>query len=439
MNYFSWAPDAKHLITTTPSVPDGNDLAVLLLSTEGGATDRLVYEHAPTDLDLDARFSPDGSKIAFRRGANPYSDLYVMDAHGGAVRQLTHLASRMRGYDWTRDGTALVFSSGHAGQQALYTVSIDDGRIDPLGVQPAENPSGAHASDTVVYEIPRVRTQLSTVAVDGGEQTMHDLVPSTGNDGAPVFSPVDDRLAFVSDRSGSQQLWLYDPSSAETFALTEATEPTLRYPVWRPDGARLLITARGASGSLIEIDIATRTRHVLTSPAEDVRYGVYGLKPDSYVAVVGGNGQGRELIQLDSDGKGGMNRLVLARGVGRIDFDHGDGTVYYTKIGQAGLFRLDPKTGVEALVTREISASHLEGWLVLRGQIYYISPRAVGPSDVHVLDPISGGDRIVTTIPNSIADFNFSVSHDGAHIVIVRVAAQDTDVGAVTLRHVRDD
>jgi len=178
---------------------------------------------------------------------------------------------------------------------------------------------------------------------------------------------------------------------------------------------------------------------VLTSPAEDVRYGVYGMKPDSYVAVVGGNGQGRELIQLDSDGKGGTTRLLLARDVGRIDFDHGDGTVYYTKIGQAGLFRLDPKTGVEALVTREINPSHLDGWLVLRGQIYYIGPRAVGPSDVHVLDPISGNDRILTTIPNSIADFNFSVSHDGGHIVVVRVAAQDTDVGAVTLRHVRDD
>ena len=81
----------------------------------------------------------------------------------------------------------------------------------------------------------------------------------------------------------------------------------------------------------------------------------------------------------------------------------------------------------------------VNGWLVLRGQIYYIGPRAVGPSDVHVLDPISGNDRILTTIPNSIADFNFSVSHDGGHIVVVRVAAQDTDVGAVTLRHVRGD
>jgi Tol biopolymer transport system component/DNA-binding winged helix-turn-helix (wHTH) protein len=437
VNYFSWSPDGKHLITTAQSAPEASDLSIVLLSVDGGAAERLPYEHSATDIDLDPRYSPDGSKIAFRRGASPYSDLFVMDARGGAVRQLTHLASRMRGFDWTRDGSALIFSSGHGGQQALYAVAIDDARIDALGVQPAEFPSGARASDTVVYEIPRMRTQLATVPIDGGENTMHDVVPSTGNDGAPVFSPVDDRLAFVSDRSGSQQLWLYDPAGAETFALTESTEPTLRYPVWRPDGARLLITARASSGSLIEIDIATRARRVLTSPDEDVRYGVYGPRPDSYIAVVGVNGEERKLVELDTDGKGGTTRTVLARGVGRIDFDHGDSSVYYTKIGQAGLFRLDPKSGDETMVTHEINAAHLDGWMVRNGEVYYIAPRAIGPSDVHVLDPIAHTDRVVTTIPNSVADLNFSVSHDGRSIVVVRVAAQDTDVGAVTLRRVR--
>ncbi|MGH8172987.1 MAG: winged helix-turn-helix domain-containing protein [Rhodanobacteraceae bacterium] len=440
MTYFSWAPDARHLVTTAPSSADASDLSVVLVSIDGGAVEHIQYEHAATDLDLDARYSPDGSKIAFRRGASPYSDLFVMDAHGGAVRQLTHVASRMRGYDWTRDSSALVFSSSHAGPQALYVVSIADSHIEPLGVQPAEYPSAAHASDTLVYEIPRLRTQLATVAVDGeGDKPLTDLVPSTGNDASPVYSPIDDRVAFVSDRSGSQQLWLHDPSTSETFPLTESALPTLRYPVWRPDGARLLITARASSGSLIEIDIATRTHRVLSAPEEDIRYGVYGVKPNSYIAVVGGNGQGRELIQLDGDGKGATTRVVLARGVGRIDFDHGDGTVYYTKIGQTGLFRLDPKSGKETLVTSQINASHLDGWMVLRGQIYYIAPLAVGPSVVHVLDPLTGADRVWATIPNSIADLNFTVSHDGRHIAIVRMAAQDTDVGALTLHRARAD
>jgi Tol biopolymer transport system component/DNA-binding winged helix-turn-helix (wHTH) protein len=434
VNYFSWAPDARHLVTTTPSEPAANDMAITLVPIDGGASERLVYDHGIADMDLDARYSPDGSQIAFRRGASPYSDLCVVSAHGGAVRQLTHLASRMRGFDWTRDGSALVFSSGHEGPQALYTVSVDDSRIEALGVQPAEFPSAARASDTVVYEIPRLRTQLAMVTLDAVDGQQRDLVSSTGSDGAPAFSPIDDRLAFVSDRSGVQQLWLNDPSSAETYPLTESDEPTLRYPVWRPDGARLLVTARGASmGRLIEIDIATRTRRVLTAADEDVRYGVYGPKPGSYVAVVSGSGQGRELIEFENAKGAETSRRVLARDVGRIDYDRADETVYFTKIAEAGLFKLDPRSGVETLVTREVNPAHLDGWLVLAGHVFYIEAQAIGPSNVHELDPATANDRIVATIPDSIADFNFSVSHDGTQIVVVRIAAQDTDVGAVTL------
>ena len=111
----------------------------------GGTAQPLAYERAESDIDLDARHSSDGSLIAFRRGTNPYSDLYVMSAAGGKVRRVTRLASRIRGFDWMPDGRSLVFSSGHGGPQALYVVSLDDGHVEALGVQPAENPSSARS------------------------------------------------------------------------------------------------------------------------------------------------------------------------------------------------------------------------------------------------------------------------------------------------------
>jgi Tol biopolymer transport system component/DNA-binding winged helix-turn-helix (wHTH) protein len=433
VNYFSWTPDGSRLVTTVPSAPGAGDLAILEIPIGGGEPQRLAYAHDAADIDLDARYSPDGRRIAFRRGANPYSDLFVVDADGGAVRQLTHLASRMRGFDWTRDGSALIFSSGHEGPQALYIVSIDDARVEPLGVAPAEFPSAARASDTVVYEIPRLRTRLSAIDVEAAGRDMHELAPSTGNDSAPAFSPVDDRLAFVSDRSGSQQLWLADGS--ETFPLTESDTPTLRYPAWRPDGARILVTERGESkGHLVEIDIATRRRRVLTNSQEDVRSGVYGQEPNGFVAVVG-SGQEGELIAFENANGTETSRRVLARGVARVEYDHEAGAVYYTKIGETGLFRLDPVSGVEARVSSTVNAAHLDGWLVQAGRVFYIEARAVGPSNVREIDSATGDDRVIATIPESIADMGFSVSHDGRRVVVVRVAAPDTDVGALTLRH----
>ena len=81
------------------------------------------------------------------------------------------------------------------------------------------------------------------------------------------------------------------------------------------------------------------------------------------------------------------------------------------------LFKLDPESRAETLLTRKINPAHLDGWLVLAGQVFYIEPQAVGPSKVHDLDPATGEDRVVAAIPDSVADFNFSVSHDRRQIV----------------------
>jgi len=431
LNYIGWSPDAKHLLTTAALAADRADAAIALLPVDGGAVERLAYEHAPTDIDLDARYSPDGRKIAFRRGANPYSDLFVMEATGGAVRRLTHLGSRIRGYDWTRDGSALVFSSGHRGEQALYTVSIDDGRIDALDVQPAEFPSAARHADAVVYEIPRLRTQLADVAFDGDVDHGRDVVASTGNDGAPAFSPVDDRIAFVSDRGGAQQLWLHDPVAGETVAVTDAAEPTLRFPAWRADGARLLVVARGAdSGRLVEIDLATRTRRVLTAAGDDVQFGVYAGTPDRFVAVVGD----RELIEFGRRDGRIVDRRVLARGVARIDRDPATGAVYFTRVAETRLFRIDPQTGIESVVARAITSVARDGWRVFDGQVFRLTSTVSGFVELRRYDPADGSEQRVGAISGWPADLEFSIARDRRHAVIVRTAALDADVGVLTLR-----
>ncbi|MEO6690229.1 MAG: winged helix-turn-helix domain-containing protein [Dokdonella sp.] len=436
-DHFSWAPDASHLLMTLPPRSQGGTArSIAQVPVDGGNSVPIDYERAPFDRDLDARYSPDGRSIAFRRGANPYSDLYVMDARGGSVRRLTRLISRIRGFDWTRDGSALVFSSGHAGEQALYTVSIDGGRVDALDVQPAEFPSSARASDTIVYEISRRRTQLLSVALDGSNQSPGDVVPSTGSDGSPDLSPADDRLAFVSDRGGAQQLWLHDPASNETFALTDADEPTLRHPVWSNDGAHVLITARGEGwGHLIEIDVATRQRTVLTSREDDIRYGLYGPTPGLYFAVVNDAGQTRQLVEFASKDGHAASRRVLAQDVGRLEYDRVDGVLYFTRLGQSGLFRIDPQTGSETLVTRDIDPSQIEGWQVSAGKIFYIAPHTIGRSDIRVFDPANGTEHAIATLPCPLADLNFSISRDRKHAIVVHIEAPDTDIGAITLKH----
>jgi len=435
LEHFSWASDPTQLISSAQSGGGALDMALRLLPLDGGKPRSIAYAHGRADIDLEPRYSPDGKRIAFLRGANPYSDLFLAAANGGEVVQLTHLASRIRGFDWTRDGSALVFSSGHGGEQALYVVSTADAHVEPLFVQPAEFPSSARATDTVVYEIPRLRSQLMSLALDAGA-VRQDIAASTGSDSAPALSPLDERMLFVSDRGGAQQLWLYDSALDELVALTAAAEPTLRYPVWSADARRALVTVRGAAnGSLIEIDIATRTRRVLTPPGDDVRAGVYGTRAQTYVAVVASQAHRTELIEYGTGDRDVASRRVLAHDVGRVETDLTSADLYFTKIAEPGLFKLDAN-GAPLQVTRDDNPFRVDAWKVVGAQVFYLAPSATGPEDLRVLDLASGVDRSVAILSESIADANFSISRDRRQLVVARAAAQDTDVGAVRIARV---
>src|SRR6185312_15065423 len=135
---------------------------------------------------------------------------------------------------------------------------------------------------------------------------------------------------------------------------------------------------------------------------------------------VGDEGGGRALIGFENASGNETSRRVLARDVGRVDYDPAASIVYFTK----------------TLVSPNIMPMHLDGWLVRAGHVFYIEPEADAPSELHDLDPDSGDDRVVATIGEAMSDFNFSVSNDLRAIVVARTAAEDTDVGAITLKRV---
>ena len=435
VNAFSWAPAGDGLVTTRFVNESAGNLEIALVPLDGAAPRLLPTPLSPTSKDIDARYSPDGRSIAFQRGARPYADLWVVAANGGAARRVTRLASRLRGYDWSRDGAALVFSSNHDGRQALHVVGVDDGRVQPLGVQPAEYPSAATGSDSVVYAIPRVRTQLREVRLKDGEPSETELLATTANDSAPAISPVDARLAFVSDRSGTPQLWLHDPASASVFPLTDYDNATLIDPAWRADGQRLLVTVRGVAGAsgLVEIDPATRAQRVLTAIGDDVRHGTWGTAPDEVLAVIADAEGDVDLIGLGDAAGAEPRRRVLVEGVGRAEADPVTGSIYFTRLDGRGLYRLDPATGASTLVTVATPRFQVDGWRIASGNIVYVSIGPAESGELRSLDPATGDDWVLASLPDLPVGLDFSVSADGDRIVLAHVAADDTDLGTFRL------
>ena len=431
-NYYDWTPDGRALVSAGQADEDKGGFRLLRLDLDSGSKTYFEYQRDALDQDIEPRYSPDGGTIAFRRGFAPYIDLFVMDASGGAVRQVTHLATRIRGYAWTRDGRALVFASSHAGPVALFAVDVASGALQALGVSPAEFPDTARATDAVVYEIPRTRSALSVVAYAETAATPRALANSTGSDAAPRVSPDGNRVVFVSDRSGQYQLWLYDMKATTVLPLTDRADAAVTSPQWNAQGTRVVAIEHDAQGRrLVEIDIASRHRRVLSRPDENVLLGAPG-GDDTYAWIAGASGRDNRLLRVRHPGTPQEVRDTLAEAVGVIEADPAEHAVYYEPTTGGRLLRVDLDSGTSQVVTEHLPDGAF-GWRIVDGRIWYLSDIEEKSAKLHEFDPAGGNDRVIGTLDAIMRNLDFSVMPDRKQILIVPFGTEDTDVGMVRL------
>ena len=125
----SWAPDsASVLYCTTDDLdpPRKNESDIFRVDTKTRAITRLITGGINTYPVL----SPDGKRIALRKivdGSN--SEVYVADADGSNLRNLTHDPAFDGWPAWSPDGRRIAFASNRGGNQQIYVMDADGGHV----------------------------------------------------------------------------------------------------------------------------------------------------------------------------------------------------------------------------------------------------------------------------------------------------------------------
>ena len=115
--------------------------------------------------------------------------------------------------------------------------NVSDPRISPDGERIA------FVVETLDAEANEVRSRVWIVNADGDAKP-RPLTDGTKQDVEPRWSPDGQSLAFVSNRTGTRQIWLVAPGGGEPRQLTD--HPIGAHgPVWSPDGQRLAFLAKG--------------------------------------------------------------------------------------------------------------------------------------------------------------------------------------------------
>jgi Tol biopolymer transport system component/serine/threonine protein kinase len=350
---FAWSPDGKTLaISSRNSAEEPTSIFLLTIAT--GETRRLTFPEPGSIGDLSPAFAPDGQTLAFIRSpGTQVSDIFLVPVAGGASRRLTFdNLSLGGGLAWTADGREIVFSSTRGGLPTLWRIESTGSRLRRLiGIgEYAYNPSISRAGDRLAYVYRKTDANIwrapGPLAV-GQESEPRQLIASTRDEVAPHFSPDGKKIVFVSDRSGSREIWICESDGHNPVQLTNFGGSHTGTPRWSPDGRWIAFDSRpeGQSGIYVISSDGGAPRRISDGASEDIRPS---WSRDGRWIYFGSRRSGDwQIWKVPSNG--GQAIRVTKNG-GYEAFESPDGkSVYYTK-REPGVWKIPVEGGAESLV-----------------------------------------------------------------------------------------
>lgn len=317
--------------------PDGKTIAFDLLGDVytmpigGGAATRIA-EGLP--FEMQPRFSPDGTKIAFTSDRGGGDNIWVMNADGSDKRQLTQENFRLTNEPvWSRDGKYIAARKHFTTQRSLgtgeiwlYHVGGGDGVLlvkraneklqKELG-EPAFTPDGGgiyysrnvSSGNTFQYAQDSNASLFEIERYDLADGEVSTVVSGAGGAVRPTPSPDGKKIAFVRRERGKSKLFVKDLQTGKISKIYDALDQDLQetwavhglYPAmdWTPDSKSVVFWAGGkirradlaGNASVIPFKV-NDTRAVIDPPRPQVE-----VAPDVFATRMPRN------ISVSPDGK----------------------------------------------------------------------------------------------------------------------------------------
>ncbi len=255
----SWSPAEDRLVAGARTVPDAPFRLVTI--TFDGTMTELTEPRQGTFGDHSPRYSPSGDRIAFlRRNFDGTEELVVIPAGGGGVRTLARAWMGVAGFDWRRDGDALVFSDQRGDVRELWAVPASGGEPTrfPMGGIHAYNPSfSRQPPERLLLLAGRPDINVWRVSTDGKE-TLEQVTHLTRASGPPAISTSGSRLVLARRRldgtdlmlSGSRQTGSRQTGPDEPHPRLLSTLPgTVSRIRWSPDDRSIVCQVRSEGSS----------------------------------------------------------------------------------------------------------------------------------------------------------------------------------------------
>lgn len=287
-----------------------------------------------------------GDRVYFTADWTGTLNLYGMDPATGTIEQLTHGSEWDVRWPSAGPGGQIVFERGGelhvldvtTGVERHVPVTVND---DGLWRRPGRVAAGNLVFD---YQLSpngeralfAARGDIFTAPVEHGP-TRNLTRSSASHDKHPRWSPDGWHIAFISDQSGEEQIYLVSQDgSTEPEALTTDHAAMLYAPAWSPDGARLAYSDK--EGRLFVLTL-----------------------------------EGRQVQQVAHEARGQVTDYAWSPCGGHLAFSLSDPSTFRS------LYLFSVSSGETVRVTGEMASEFSPAWDPDGHYLYFLSPRQFAP------------------------------------------------------------
>ncbi len=210
-------------LTHEPSVsPDGSKIA--FSSNRGYKWDIFVFSVDPardlrfynpnTRMNAQPSFTPDGKQIVFMstEGTDRCCRIFTANLDGSGLRPLTtSVFIDAEPKVNPKTGADIVFTSGRSGPPQVYKMNVDGGDIERLsdGTGEAVNPSWHPNGQKIAFSWTRgfAAGKYNVFIMDVASRQYVQLTHDEGKNENPSWAPDGIHLTFMSNRTGTEQIW----------------------------------------------------------------------------------------------------------------------------------------------------------------------------------------------------------------------------------------
>jgi Tol biopolymer transport system component len=423
-----WSPDGTEL-AFSDEPPGSQQLAIYLFNLRTRQLRKLTSPPAEGWGDWSPSFSPDGQTVAFKRVMGFWADdLYAVSVGGGTPQRVTAEGRGIWGHAWTPDGKSLIASSQRGGTifdiwQFPLASKARPERISQGGID-AIMPTTSRKTNRLAWVNQLWDLNIYRVSTTGEGKPVK-LIASTLRDQGATYSP-DGDIAFVSDRSGSREIWLAKGDGSSQVRVTNLNGPPIDHLQWSPDGHKLVFDSQVHGHSdifALECDSAAmrceEPKRLTTASfpeaapnwSADGKFIYFASDQMGQLDIWRQPALGGPAIQVTHDGA-------------YVSRESSDGKwLYFSNPKIEAIFRLPvPKSGVPIASAKELvvgSPHHVqpEGWTLARDGVIFFIDRATESQSpaIRAYDPQTQRTSLILSLNELFLDrddIGLSISPD---------------------------